>query len=96
VSATAVNCQSCFQTYVPLYVLPAFKCSNILVCILLLAVLSLKLPDRGRAILLQQTTKFSLKNLFNSKRRNIHQHFNVTGLCKIFVVYDRVLEYLRL
>jgi hypothetical protein len=34
----------------------------------------------------QQTTKFFFKNLFNSKWRNIPQHFNVTGLCKVFVV----------
>jgi hypothetical protein len=35
------------------------QCSNILVCILLLSRLPLKLPDRGCAILLQQTTKRS-------------------------------------
>jgi hypothetical protein len=66
------------RTYTAVYSTCVSQCSNILVCtILLLAVLPPKLPDRGRAILLQQTTKFSLKkNRFNSKRRNIHKHFN--------------------
>jgi hypothetical protein len=43
-------------------------------------------PIRGRAILLQQTAKFSKKKRFNSKRRNIHQHFMLlTEHCKVFV-----------